>query len=153
MESSIPSVLHFKKMKNSRIFLAAAIIVASAFAGCKKDKEEETPIVPSTPEITFEVTNPTAGAMYHLGDTVWVDVHITSDTELHGYEANLINTSDSDAVLWEDHLHDHGMEYHIHGFYVNGVTMHSDVELSIDAFIDHDGASENHTVAIHCHPM
>lgn len=154
MVTRIASVFYFKKMKNSSILFAVAIIAATIFSGCKKEKEEEqTPVVPTAPEITFEVTNPAAGAMYHLGDTIWVDVHITSDTELHGYEANLLNISDSNAILWEDHLHDHGMEYHIHGYYVNGVSMHSDVELSIDAFIDHDGASENHTVSMHCHPM
>jgi hypothetical protein len=140
-------------MKNITKYAAMFAATALVFASCKKEETTEEPTPTPAPKVEFTITNPTDGGTYHLGDTVWVNVHIDYATELHGYEASIVNTSNSDEVVWESHLHDHGDMFMVEGFWVNNVTMHSDMELRIEAFIDHDGNSETETVHFHCHPM
>lgn len=137
-------------MKKQIGLFSTAIITASIllFTSCKKD-EETTPEV----TVTFSITEPVAGTEFGLGDTVHMHVHITGSAELHGYEVNLINTSDGDTVVYENHLHDHGTSYSIEDFWVNDVDVHSDMVLQVKAFIDHDDNFKVKNVNFHCHPM
>jgi len=127
-------------------FVALAAVVTS----CKKDDENTT----STPTVTATITvdEPLAGTTYALGDTVFVHVNITCPTEMHGYDAYILNETSGDTV-WTSAVHDHGTSFHIDSLWVNDVTDHSDMLLHIEAEIDHDGNTTEKEVAFHCHPM
>ncbi|MBL7943709.1 MAG: hypothetical protein JNM00_13130 [Flavobacteriales bacterium] len=132
--------------KNLMLFAATAAVVLVA---CKKDTEE-TPMDSVT--ATIEIHEPVAGHVYEMGDTVFVEVHINANTEIHGYEAYLINETEADTV-WSDQLEDHGTAFNFDGFWVNDVTDHSDMRFEVSAILDHDGNKTTKEVEFHCHPM
>lgn len=135
-------------------FILAAFLAAS-FVSCKKDEEEtkkdETILTP-TPVAVITIHEPEEGHVFQLADTVHVDIHITADFDMHGYDAWIINESAGDTV-WTSSLHDHGQSFEIHGEWINDVMDHSDMKLKVSAEIDHDGNTTEKEVHFHCHPM
>lgn len=130
-------------MKNiivSGLFLALFGGIAMLSSGCHE--EAAAPI--------FTISAPTDGQEYMLGDTIFVKGTITADVEMHGYAYELMRLSDSLVLLTSD-VHDHGSSYSIDDFWVNNVTEHTDVQLTITAIIDHDGTEQSQTYQLHCH--
>lgn len=122
-----------------------ATMAVFSMSACKKNKE-----TPKSVEIT--ITSPTAGSMFHLGDTVEIHAHVKANFELHGWEVVIKKVANGQVVFMaEDHVH--AEEFHIDTFWINNVTEHSDMELHVSALIDHDGNKETKVVAFHCHPM
>lgn len=138
-------------MKNNIIRFSLFMAIAASFVmtSCKKDKEEETT---PTVKATITVASPLTSTTYLLGDTVFVQATITCPSEMHGYDAYILNETSGDTV-WTDAVHDHGDAFTIDGFWVNDVMDHSDMLLHIEAEIDHDGNTTEKEVAFHCHPM
>jgi len=147
-------------MKNNRWFswMLAGMLASSSLlttTACEKEDDDD-PITSTTPivaPLTVDVQQPTAGATFGLGETVPIEVVIKSTEELHGYEFYLRNTSQNNTVVMEDHVHTHGTTIRIQESWVNNVTDHSDMELEVVAYGDHDGSTHSHKVSFHCHPM
>lgn len=137
--------------------LSAAIVLASSIVliSCKKDEEDTKNNNNNTPPAltaNISVAAPVAGTTYESGDEVHIDVTVTADFDMHGYEAYLINLT-ADDTLWSVDAHDHGSTYTIHEHWTNNVTEHSDMKLKVIATLDHDGSLATKEVAFHCHPM
>jgi hypothetical protein len=140
-------------MKIKSIILATFIV--GSFIACKKEDDDNnttTPTPTPTPVASITIHEPEEGQMFHLDDTVHVDIHITADFEMHGYEAWIINESAGDTV-WTADVHDHGDSFEVHGEWIVDVTDHSDMKLKVSAEIDHDGNKTEKEVHFHCHPM
>jgi hypothetical protein len=140
-------------MKKSTILLSAFIVLLAV--SCKKKDEDTqqtpTPTPTPTPTATITINDPDEGTMYMLGQAVNIDVDITADFEMHGYDVYLINETADDTV-WTDGVHDHGEAFSITSSWTNDVTMHSDMMLKVVAEIDHDGNTTEKSVHFHCHP-
>lgn len=132
-------------MKTIKILLIA--IAAFAF-GCDKD-------APINPEhlVSFEFSNPKEGHKYPLGDTVHIAGKITAEMEMHGYELELINTSNNNEVLLYKHAHEDAVEYLIQDMWVNNITAHGNLELKITAVIDHEGTEASKTYYFMAQPI
>ncbi len=107
------------------------------------------------PEITAKITidNPEAGTTFMGGDTINIHAMIETQGEIHGYEVRLTNLSTNEEVLtYEAHEHDQSM-IHYSEKWVNNVSGHSDMSLTVKVLIDHDGNEVSETVNFHCHPM
>ncbi len=138
--------------KSTYILIALLSISTITFHSCKEDKE---PIVdPPAPTVQFDFTSPEDNKMYSKGDTVFIDGMMTFENGLHGYELSIINKSHNDTMVFNKHEHSHGNSVHVHEYWVNSVTHHSDMELMIEAHKDHSGdTKETKTIKFHCHPM
>ena len=90
--------------------------------------------------------------MFMAGDTIMIHATITSTEEIHGYTLLLENTTTSTVIMdIEEHAHD--LTTHIHEMWVNNVSGHTDMKLTVTAIIDHEGTEVSETVSFHCHPM
>jgi hypothetical protein len=140
-------------MKNQVFSFAVLLGLGTIFTltSCKKDEEEATVVTP-TPTALITINEIEEGHTYEMDDTVHIDIDITADFEMHGYDAWLINETAGDTV-WSADLHDHGTSFHIHDHWVNNVADHSDMKLKVSAEIDHDGNTTVKEVHFHCHPM
>ncbi len=135
--------------KNISIIAIVTLLTFSINA-CKDDEETVTP---EPTAVTFDISDPVAGTMYGKGDTVFINGMISYDVEMHGYEINIINTSNNDTVVFNKHAHSDSKMFHIHEHWVNNVSGHSNMTLSIEALTDHSGASQTKEISFHCHPM
>lgn len=118
----------------------------------KDDGSCKYPTTPATQEPNIHIHSPVEHAEYHLGDTVHIEIEISHNTELHGYELYLHNTTTHDSVLSMD-LHAHQTSYSIDTFWVNNVSVMSDMMLEVIVFKDHSGNKKTATVHFHCHNM
>ncbi len=105
-------------------------------------------------ESSLTITSPNSGQTFALGETV--DIHATAvhSESMHGWSLYLVNTSPEipDTVLNLNN-HDHTSGFQIEESWVNSVTMHSDMQLTIRVELDHHGNFMKQMVHFHCHPM
>ncbi|MCH2198136.1 MAG: hypothetical protein MK081_05095 [Flavobacteriales bacterium] len=137
-----------KKAPHILALLIGTLITFSCKNDVTEDMNEENQSI-----ITFTIDNPIQGATYDLNDTVHIDVMLSAERLLDGYHLRLVNTSDNNSIVWEEDDHDHSTTLHIHDYWINDVTMHSDMRLDIEGFTTHQGESETTSVSFHCHPM
>lgn len=104
------------------------------------------------PQVEFNVDQPTMGQMYGLNDTIYIEGSLVSDHQLHGYELFIRNKT-ADSVVFSAHGHEDMNTIHFIKIWINDVKHHSDMELVIDAFIDHEGTKQTKVIDFHCHPM
>ena len=119
-----------------------------AFTSCKEDEDMDPKY-----NITFNFSDPVASTMFSQGDTVFINGMISADIEMHGYEVSIVNTSDNNTEVFNSHEHKDGSMFHIHEMWVNNVSSHSDMALTITVDVDHEGTTEKETILFHCHPM
>lgn len=130
-------------MNNFKI-LIVLLFVAVAFFSCKKDTKSSEPV--------FTIASPTANKMYDLGDTVYIKGTITSTEEMHGYMVTLRDQT-AEMILMEYDRHIDAATQTIDTFWVNNVTQHTEMLLSITAVKDHLGNTVTKEINFHCHPM
>lgn len=131
-------------MKPTIIISLSSLALFAFTFGCKKKE--------SLPKVTITIDSPASGTMYNGGDTVFIHAHIAADKEIHGWELSIARLANG-QVVFDTHEHTHKKDYHIDTFWVNNVTMHSDMVLKLTAELDHEGKTESKTVNFHCHPM
>ncbi|PCJ67224.1 MAG: hypothetical protein COA58_02590 [Bacteroidetes bacterium] len=133
-------------MKNTLKTLLIATLIISLSA-CKDDES-----TPEPPAVNFLFADPISEKAYGFGDTVHINGVITFDNELHGYELN-IHSEHFDSTVHTVHNHEDGKTIHVHSHWVNDLTHHTDMTLTIDALTDHDGTKGTKVIHFHCHPM
>jgi hypothetical protein len=127
------------------VLLAACTFV---FAACsKKEKNVDLP----KEAIEIKIEEPTAGAVFHGGETVHIHANVKSDIQLHGYTLKLTDR-ETGTLLYEHEEHAHGKELTAHGSWANRVTATTEARLEVAVIIDHDGNTKNATVDITLHP-
>ncbi len=149
--------MHFKSL--SFIVFSLFILAGCGKDGCKDPaatnydpdaKNDDGSCV--YPTAKLKIHSPSNNAMFSLGDTVHIHAVATHNEMLHGWNIHLVNTSSGDTVLFK-HAHEHGTTLNIHHNWVNDVTQHSDMKLTIEVMLDHGGNEIYRTVNFHCHPM
>lgn len=130
------------------LFILFSICTLS-FTACDDDDDETTP---TTPTVQFSFSDPTGGQTFGHNDTVHINGMITFENDLHGYEITL-KSEHFDSTVYSVNEHADGNTIHVHKMWVNDLTHHSDMIMTIDAFTDHDGQKETSTIDFHCHPM
>ncbi len=136
-----------KKIHKTTLLLAALLTIG--FTSCTDDDKAVTPDIPL---VEFTFNQPEAGKMYGKGDTVYINGTLSWENELHGYEITLTNVS-ADSTVFSAHGHEDAHTIYIDKLWVNNVTAHSDMKLTINALTDHEGAKESKEIMFHCHPM
>lgn len=140
-----------KNFKSKNIATAILFLAAIGFASsCKKN--EDTPAPTPTDNFSLTITSPTAMQTFPNGSTVNVRATVSNDTEMHGYELIITNTSNNNEEVFKKEVHEHGASYTIDESWVNNVTMHSDMVVKITVYVDHEGNTKTQSLHFHCHP-
>jgi hypothetical protein len=125
-----------------------SLMIISLIASCKKNDGTTT----LEPTIAISINQPMADSTVDLGDTAHIDFSISSNIELHGYQAYLINLTANDTVWSAEEEHHSNVYIYKDDFWVNNVTDHSDMKFKVIAEIDHEGNQRTKEVAFHAHP-
>jgi hypothetical protein len=91
--------------------LISAIVIA-LFNGCKKDDNKE--VKETFPQITINEPKQT---IYHVGDTVLINVNVTDEFEMHEAIIQFI-TSPQNETLWSQKRHAHTKSITFNTFYI-----------------------------------
>jgi mannitol-specific phosphotransferase system IIBC component len=131
-----------KTFKNIAIITLVSFVSFSTIS-CKKKKENE---------ITIELTSKVEGEKFSKDEKVSIKGTITASREdIHEYTITIKNTT-TGATEFSKKEHSHSKSITFDESWVNNVTEHSDLVLTIEAE-DHDGKKETFTAHFHCHPM
>ncbi len=89
-------------------------------------------------DYTIKIDDPIPNGIYQIGDTVYLNIEISTSFPTHGFEALMINKTLQDTVLvLNDHAHD--LDHSLHGFWFNNVSVDSQMEVQIKLFQNHFG--------------
>jgi hypothetical protein len=131
------------KMKNPINLLI--MIMAVGFVSCSKPHHEVEP-----ESVKIDIVRPQLGLAYGKGDSVKMNIHITSPTHMHGYELHITRLSDNAEVyVSAEDLHED--EFDIDKTWVYDGSCNSEMELRVVAKIDHDGNKVNKAIKFYCH--
>lgn len=133
-------------MKKSIIIIFG--IISLTVISCKKESEE-TPVLADP---TFILTSPSVNATYHFGDTIKVIGNLSADYEMHGYNIILKNMN-SGMNLLNQGYHLHQTSYSINELWKNTVTDTSEIKITVDVAIDHDGTLKSFERIVTCYPQ
>ena len=101
-------------MKHLKIALGLALLTSFSLGGCKKDDHDHDHNENDKESPVITINKPSAD-VYEKGDTVWMDVLVNDNEELHKAEWFLIKLP-TDTV-YENHRHQHGKTIHIKDTY------------------------------------
>ena len=117
----------------------------SAIVACKK-KEEATPVA------TITLITPTENQIFNAGDTLHVTGAISADGDMHGYSVKIQNLTSGETVLNQDYdLHQ--ASFVINETWKNTVTDTTQVKITIDAVLDHEGNLKTLDRIVTCYPQ
>lgn len=96
------------------------------------------------------ITNPQDGAMIHPDETVDITGSATWSKTLHGYKIIIRNKADQTEIFTSDD-HIHGTEIQFATSWKNELHEHTDLELEVIIYTDHDGGLVSRKIDIHAH--
>lgn len=132
-------------MKSYNLLILLTVL-AFAFASCEKEEDHDHS------EWTISILSPTGGQVFENGDTIPILGAIEHNHTIHEYAIELTNVSTGEKVFsFSDHVHT-ANSVDFDTFWVNNVTDHSDMKLTVSA-VDHDDNKGEESVEFHCHPL
>lgn len=133
-------------MKKSLIIFLG--IISLTMISCKKTNSD--PIVVADP--VFNLTNPVLNETLNYGDTLKVIGTVTADYEMHGYNIIIKNLKTGMNVINQGY-HLHQTSYIFDEKWKNTVTDTSQMKITIDVAIDHDGTLKSYERIVTCYPQ
>lgn len=124
-------------MKNKFLTLITLVIILNA---CKKEEQETLQTPP--PNITI---NDPKQENYNLGDTVFINIIVTDEQEMHDAEWFLILNPQNDT-LWTQRIHSHATEIIFNTYYVLGTFLD---QQNVDFVVNAENAFGEKTTEIH----
>lgn len=119
------------------------LLTTTLFCACQKKDDTE----PDASKVTFNITSPTAGQIFHNGDSVKVHATVTFPAEMHGYEIKITDTLTGN-VIYDNAQHLHNDHFDIaDGYIATGTAAQPALRLELIAEIDHTGTLAKKTVA------
>lgn len=123
-------------MKTINYFSLALLAVSLTFSGCDDhDHDDDHKHGDKKPTVTF--INPTEGATYNEGDTLWLRVNMKSEEDLHDYSLEIKNMT-TGKTEYSYGGHSHNKELTTALSYVPNVDATSAMQLIV-VNKDHDG--------------
>ncbi len=122
-------------------------IISLTVISCKKETSEPTVV----DDPTFNLTSPVLIETYNFGDTIKVIGNVSAAYDMHGYNIIIKNLSTGMNVLNQGY-HLHQSSYTFNEKWKNSVTDTSQMKITIDVAIDHDGTLKSFERIITCYP-
>lgn len=135
-------------MKNT-IYISLILLIGFSIASCKKDNPEEEK-TKEQPVFTF--VYPTENQVYEFGDTVQIKGTIVAAYDMHGYNVKISNTKTNTLVLNQGY-HEHGSSFTFNESWKNTVADTSQMKITVDVAIDHDGNLATKEIIVTCLPQ
>ena len=126
-----------KKMKNKFLTLITLFVLLNA---CKKEEQETL----QTPRPNITINDPKQ-ENYNLGDTVFINIIVTDEQEMHDAEWFLILNPQNDT-LWTQRIHSHATEIIFNTYYVLGTFLD---QQNVDFVVKSENAFGEKTTEIH----
>jgi hypothetical protein len=120
-----------------KIFVLTVICFLTA---CSKHAND---ITIDNPTANVIVYNPTAGAVYHNGDSITISALAIAPAVIHGYDIAIKKGKDTTTCFFE-HVHDHNDTIVINKKWKNDLSGSLKLEVELTFYLDHDG----HTAVI-----
>ena len=133
-------------MKKSFIIFLG--IISIVLISCKKETEKTT----EASDPTMNLVSPILEETYQFGDTVKIIGNISADYEMHGYNIIIKNLTSGMNVLNKGY-HLHQSSYTINENWKNSVSDTSQMKITIDVAIDHDGTLKSFERIVTCYPQ
>ena len=108
----------------------AVFVLVACMASCQK--KDNTPVDLSKVTVTFE--SPTAGHVYHTGDTVQINATVAYPAELAGIGVQIIDTA-MDSVLFEDDQDTHTDHFSFQKKWIDDYPVAANLEVKIFVFV------------------
>jgi hypothetical protein len=128
-----------KHLKSSII-----IFILAGVSACQK--KDTTPA--QADKITIDLTNPKDGQVYHKGDTVKMQAAVSYISELHAYEMSIKNKT-TNEVVYDVYEHVHSDKINIDTWWVDSVSVATELKLELTVQIDHDGHETTKEITLH----
>lgn len=126
---------------------SVAVLAIVILASCQKKNNDAV----NASAVAITVQTPTEAHVYHNGDTVKVNAHVSYNNELHGYEVKITDTV-TGIVLFETEEHAHKDAFDISESWRANVTAVTNAVVSIVVSVDHSGAQAKKDVSIRIEP-
>lgn len=124
------------------------LLIMAGFFSCQKKNNTD----PGPSQVSFNITSPVAGQVYHNGDSVRVRATISFPSEMHGYEVKITDTATGN-VVYDNAEHVHNDHFDVTGGYVaGGATALPALKMELMAEIDHNGTIATKTVTFQYQP-
>lgn len=107
-------------------------LCALSIVACQKSNE----VAPDTNKVNFNISSPSSGQNFKIGDTVQLSAAVDYLSELHGYQVKIEDTA-TGTSLFDDAEHVHGDHFNIADYWV--ATQAGGLKLSITVTVDHEG--------------
>ena len=128
-------------MKSNVFTIITCLIVFGAFIiSCKKSHDEN-----ENTTADIQISSPTDSTVVQSNDTLNIRATITAMYELHGYYAILVNQTTQDTI-WETELDDHQTGFSISSDWICMVSDTNQMQLRIEAELDHEGNTVSKSV-------
>ncbi len=128
--------------KNKVAIVVLAIASLSYISCRKKSVPAENPSA-----VGITVQSPLKGQLYRKGDTVNMSFSVTYTGELHGYYVQLIDTA-TENIMYESAEDIHDDHFSVQLQWVDTCTQAKNLQLIINANLDHVGTEAADTVWI-----
>lgn len=133
-------------MKKSFIIFLG--ITSLTVISCKKETSEPTVLA----DPTFNLTSPVLNETYNFGDTIKVIGSVSADYDLHGYNVIIKNMKTGMNVVNQGY-HLHQSSYTIGEAWKNTVADTSEMKITVEVAIDHDGTLKSFERIVTCYPQ
>ena len=136
-------------MKTTGLFISSILMLGTigcARKGCmdpsavnfNSDANKEDGSCTHNTDYTIKIDDPIPNGIYQIGDTVYLNIEISTSFPTHGFEALIINKTLQDTVLiLNEHTHD--LDHSLHGYWFNNVNVDSQMEVQIKLYNNHYG--------------
>ncbi len=138
---------------NKSMFFKVAVVsafVAFTASSCDKDDDSTGGTNPQedTEAPVINLMSPDTSSTFHSGDTIHIHGTVTDNDGLH--EVSVSVTNDKSLPELNVTEHTHGQTYNIHQEYIIPTTMHTNIEVKVEAE-DHNGNKATITKPFHVH--
>ena len=133
-------------MKKSFIIFLG--IISVALISCKKKTEDSTTLA----DPTFNLAAPILNETCNYGDTLKVIGSVSAEYEMHGYNVIIKNLKTGMNVLNQGY-HLHQSSYSFNESWKNTVVDTSEMKITVEVAIDHDGTLKSFERIVTCYPQ
>lgn len=127
-------------------YLIVFLLMLTGIAACKKSENG------GPPPLRTVFISPEENAHYQNGDTVYINVTVQSEIDLHGYHWELKIKENGTSIKTSAHQHVHGKTLSIQDYWVCDVADETALTLEINILTDHEKDPEIVTRDIFCKP-
>jgi hypothetical protein len=131
-------------MKNIHLIFLGLVLTFSIFS-CHKHEDEAT-----TANITL--MEPGDNDTIAFGSEIHVEGTISSNGELHGYTLEIVNSGDN-SIVFSKSSSTHASSYAFHEHWMNNVSDTTNMRITIDAMLNHDGLKTSKSINVVCLPQ